>query len=73
MESHDNEYGTTSGYGPRPRQKLRILLQVNASDDSRPRWLILHCSVLTANTTPEILADTLGSLELRINRTMGWD
>lgn len=53
-------------------QKLRIVLAVNAGDDSRPRWLMLHSSVFTESTTPEILADTLESLRLRIANAMEW-
>lgn len=53
-------------------QKLRIVLQVNAGDDFRPRWLMLHSSVFTEDTTPEILADTLESLRLRISSAMEW-
>jgi hypothetical protein len=53
-------------------QKLRIILQTNAGEDERPRWLMLHSSVFTDDTTPEILADTLESLGLRITNAMGW-
>lgn len=54
-------------------QKLRIILQFNAGDDDRPRWLMLHSTVITEDTTPEILADTLESLEHRVNHQMRWE
>jgi hypothetical protein len=33
---------------------------------------MLHSSIFTEDSTPEMLADTLESLALRVTKAMGW-
>jgi hypothetical protein len=47
-------------------QKYRILLQINAGTDDRPRWLMLDNSVITEHTTLIMMSDILENLRKRL-------
>jgi hypothetical protein len=47
-------------------QKYRIILQINAGTDDRPRWLMLDNSVITEHTTLIMMSDILENLRKRL-------